>query len=74
MHKLFEKVYKDGYEKGLKDAVKHGRWEILGIAIIDTVGRCTNCEGEAVWRTRQNPYAICPNCGAKMDGERREGE
>ncbi len=50
--------------------VVHGRWEILLIAAVDTIGKCTNCKGEAVWRTRKKPYVICPNCGAHMkDGE-----
>ena len=48
--------------------VRHGEWEILLTAIIDTIGKCTNCGGEAVWRTRLGPYTICPHCGAKMDG------
>lgn len=45
-----------------------GRWEILGKAVIDTVAKCDNCGEEAVWRTRNKPYAICPNCGAPMTG------
>ena len=48
--------------------VRHGEWEILLTAIIDTIGKCTNCGGEAVWRTRLKPYTLCPHCGAKMDG------
>ena len=51
------------------EPVRHGRWENILIAKIDTTGDCTNCGQEAVWRTRNKPYAVCPNCGAKMDGE-----
>lgn len=46
---------------------EQGRWKILGKAVIDTVAKCDNCGEEAVWRTRNKPYAICPNCGAKME-------
>ena len=49
--------------------VKHGRWVNMTIAIVDTVGSCTNCGKEAVWRSRNKPYSICPHCGAKMDLE-----
>lgn len=49
--------------------VRRGQWEILLTAIIDTIGKCSNCGGEAVWRTRLKPYTLCPNCGAKMDGK-----
>lgn len=51
------------------EPVRHGRWVNMLIAKIDTTGDCTNCGQEAVWRTRNKPYAVCPNCGAKMDGD-----
>ena len=50
------------------EPVRHGRWVNMLIAKIDTTGDCTNCGQEAVWRTRNKPYAVCPNCGAKMQG------
>lgn len=46
-----EQAYKNGYEKGKQDAVKHGRWVkrktyILGLAVgTETV--CSVCEKEA---------------------------
>ena len=56
------------------DAVEmvHGRWEQR--KIIDWFGtkicfRCTECKTH--WDANTN---YCPNCGAKMDGERRDGE
>ena len=49
--------------------VRHGRWVHIHKAIVDTTGDCSVCYKEAVWRTRNNPYGICPNCGAKMDLE-----
>ena len=49
--------------------VVHARWLNVVSAIVDTTGNCSECRKEAVWRTRNKPYTICPNCGAKMDGE-----
>ena len=55
------------------DAVEvvHARWEY--IPIIDGLGRyrCERCFHYVDAGTDRN---YCPNCGAKMDGERREGE
>lgn len=52
----------------LAEPVRHGRWVNIIAGVIDSTGNCTNCGEEAVWRTRNKPYTICPNCGAKMDG------
>lgn len=48
-----EIAYRNGYEQGLKDATKHGRW-LVGMV-------CSEC-GQIDW-TQPN---YCPNCGAKM--------
>lgn len=64
-----ECAYKQGYEKGLKDAVKHGRW------IFPTVigGRgwqiphCSVCGGVPCGTDEHTKY--CSHCGARMDGE-----
>ena len=44
--------------------VVHGRWKNITIAVVDTTGYCGVCGEQAVWRSRNKPYAICPNCGA----------
>ena len=49
--------------------VVRGRWLNVVSAIVDTTGNCSECRKEAVWRTRNKPYTICPNCGAMMDLE-----
>lgn len=50
--------------------VLHGEWVNVIHAVVDTTGYCTRCGEQAVWRTRNKPYAICPNCGARMkDGD-----
>lgn len=58
-----EQAYKNGYEQGQRDAVKHGRWENLSTNLHGfPTGVCTNC-GERRIRDKH-----CPNCGARMDG------
>lgn len=69
-----EQAYKNGYEQGMKDAVKHGRWEIteddfyMGLMIC----KCTVCREEICFEDVSDienlNYNYCPNCGAKMDG------
>lgn len=48
--------------------VKHGKW-------IEKVGRakCSVCADEC-WADSAMEYRYCPNCGAKMDGERKEAD
>ena len=64
------------------DAVEvvHGRWNPRPHNRINEYGKvvkycdfyyCSECGTE---RPIVPPYKYCPNCGAKMDGERREGE
>ena len=50
------------------DAVEvvHGVWEKTSI----NLSACSNC-GNCVLTERTSGYFYCPNCGAKMDGERR---
>jgi hypothetical protein len=62
-----EIAYKRGYEQGMKDAVKHGRWESKGSNIY-----CTNCgKGYRISVGGPNVFLFkhCPECGAKMDLE-----
>ena len=47
--------------------VRHGRWIDAREYCGDYM--CSNCE--ALYGT--NKFNYCPNCGAKMDGERKEG-
>ena len=51
--------------------VKHGEWYLHP----DGSGTCSNCNRiqKSVWDF-DNIQNYCPNCGAKMDGERRENE
>lgn len=46
--------------------VRHGRWKCHGDC---GVTECSVCG----WRVEEyvGDYAYCPNCGAKMDGERK---
>ena len=59
---IAEEAYKNGYEKGLKDAVKHGRWISHNKGQNNWV-ECSECNtvGSPFWKR-------CPMCEAKMDG------
>ena len=54
------------------EPVRHGRWEFLGPnrLIGDCMcGTCSVCKVRCKYIVNKN---ICPNCGAKMDGERKD--
>ena len=57
--------------KGMKAAdvapVRHGRWEEY---LIPNILCCSNCDW-GIDPLCKSPY--CPNCGAKMYGDRKEG-
>lgn len=58
------------------EPVRHGRWIF---SPDHSEGVCTHCNFKIYGRPYQNtylivPYNYCPNCGAKMDGERRTDE
>jgi hypothetical protein len=72
-----EQAYKNGYEKGKVDALKHGRWEDgcavdhNGKKVYDSID-CSVCEeyfkiephNREYWKKR---FKVCPFCGAIMD-------
>ena len=81
---IAEEAYKNGYEKGLKDAVKHGRWEdIYNGKYENPRFRCSVCKARALyvpylnalgnWADEQDLSNYCYNCGAKMDGGAEDG-
>ena len=49
------------------ELVRHGHWEEDAARIKD---QCSVCGLSVNWSLYKTPY--CPNCGAKMDGERKE--
>lgn len=62
---------KEGYERGLREAVRHGRWKPYHEADIgyDEYGvRCSNCGFEVEDHEVKFVMRYCPKCGAKMDG------
>ena len=59
---------KEGYERGLREALKHGRWEWLGPNRLIQECLCGTCSACKVRSKYIVNIAICPNCGARMDG------
>ena len=60
------KAYQEGYEQGKKDTERRGRW---------VNAFCSVCGEEALteWNDTGGEYAFtafCPNCGARMEGEK----
>lgn len=45
--------------------VKHGEWKKRG-----NEKKCSRCE--FIYYSNNDEWSFCPNCGAKMDGERKE--
>ena len=52
--------------------VRHGQWIVKGYVCGETEYQCSECK-ETEWRTSASRLKYCPFCGAKMDGERKEG-
>lgn len=54
--------------------VVHGRWESWGI--FDDLAKCSVCGAGSFTMhfVHYHNFKHCPNCGAQMDGERRDGE
>lgn len=48
-----------------KPASKHGEWKKRG-----NEKKCSRCE--FIYYSNNDEWSFCPNCGAKMDGERKE--
>lgn len=62
----------------MPDAVVHGEWKPFDLKWGRSIWYCTACEEGVevpcdIW-THKPIYNYCPNCGAKMDGERKESE
>jgi hypothetical protein len=51
--------------------VRHGEWKICSDGYYPYCSRC-RYEPEISTRYSNNLTPYCPNCGAKMDGERKE--
>ena len=59
-------------EQPTVDAVEvvHGRWHDVALRYTEVKEECSVCHGVV----RAHGFRYCPNCGAKMDEERRKGE
>lgn len=65
-----EQAYKNGYEKGKQDAVKHGRWVLRQDDGYECY-ECSSCRANPLNDNAERPSLsdYCPNCGARMDGD-----
>lgn len=52
------------------EEVRHGEWVVCGT--FDYFLKCSLCESEKYPMSQVCNHKYCPNCGAKMDGERSE--
>lgn len=82
-HDIAEQAYKNGYEAGKRDAVKHGRWVVYKsdepYGCKDSKEdwyKCSECGKDALGRCYEDEWYSCPilsdhcpKCGARMDGE-----
>lgn len=73
-----EKLLKDDTVKAIADVqtVKHGKWRFSGNYSPTKNWICSECNGMVImpvycWKSY---YNYCPNCGAKMDGEKNNGD
>lgn len=70
-----ETAYKNGYEQGLKDAVRHAYWELGTVppGYFTPGGNrpwvCSHCKTAVSWMLDRPREKYCSECGAKMDGE-----
>lgn len=70
----YERGYADGWDEAEAQLPKRGEWIVKGANRID----CSVCGHSVCFAFGLSDgsfdlYKYCPNCGAKMDGERREG-
>ena len=67
IYEATETAYKNGYEQGLKDAVKHGKW----IDVQTLFGKRRQCSGCGRYDNPKTAVRghFCWNCGRKMDLE-----
>ena len=54
------------------EEVRHGRWIYVDGDVGYFESKCSVCNKSTVFLEGEDIFSYCPNCGAKMDGERRE--
>ena len=66
---LTEQAYKNGYEQGLRDAIKDGEWVVSSYSRHHY--KCSVCRGGNLYKGGVPVLsAHCPHCGARMKGVR----
>ena len=51
--------------------VKHGKWIHASVDMGFFRFRCSECGLDDVYDEEREQYRYCPNCGARMDGDRK---
>lgn len=68
-----ELAYKNGYEQGKKDAVRHGRWLYVDGKGPHAEYECDQCRFHVCFDEKIDgtipAYKHCPDCAAQMDME-----
>ena len=54
------------------EPVRHGKWLCSDDMYETAVCSVCNCDTEEPYEFVKKSWNFCPNCGAKMDGERKE--
>jgi hypothetical protein len=67
-HKIVDRIYSAPTADVVE--VVHGEWEIVDSDLDWVDGKCSAC-GYTDCFYESGFYKYCPDCGAKMDGERR---
>ena len=71
-----DRIYEKYSTQPTVDAVEvvHGRWETVSSMLGYLC--CSQCKDVYIWETwlGDGKWNYCPNCGAKMDGERKDNE
>lgn len=69
MLEMFDKYIKE-FPAADVQRVKHGRWSECYTDSRLYSGICSVCGGAAIRSVKANPLDYCPNCGARMEGDK----
>lgn len=65
MSEYSDKLWRNAYERGKKDAQRTGRWKVSDLPK-GKMKYCSEC-GFGQYIADERQYGYCPNCGARME-------